>query len=208
MIIIVNYGMGNLGSILNMFVKAGAEAAISSNVREIEYADKLVLPGVGSFDNAMRNMDKLGLTAMLERKVIREKTPILGICLGMQLFTERSEEGKMRGLGWLKAKTVRFKFENTDVRLKIPHMGWNTVMRHKESCLLDGLGDEMRFYFIHSYHVVCERGEEALLKTSYGYEFISAVQKDNIIGVQFHPEKSHMYGMRLLKNFSSMNRYA
>lgn len=201
MLIIVDYGMGNLGSILNMMKKIGASANISSKVEDIEKADKLILPGVGSFDNGMKNINELGLLPALNSKVIEHKTPILGICLGMQLLTRKSEEGKLPGLGWVNADTIKFNFTKGQTHLKVPHMGWNSVLFAQNNILSKGLEEEPRFYFVHSYHVVCKGDEDVIGKTFYGYEFASAIQKENILGVQFHPEKSHKYGLRILKNF-------
>jgi len=201
-IVIVNYGMGNLGSIQNMFRHIGVQSVISDNISEIENADKLVLSGVGAFDSGMKNITDLGFISVLNAKVISDKTPILGICLGMQLFAERSEEGSLPGLGWINADTVKFNFDNDSDRLKIPHMGWNIVNIQKDSLLFNGLSDESRFYFVHSYHLVCKNENNVICTTNYGYDFPSAVEKENIHGVQFHPEKSHKFGMRLLENFA------
>ena len=204
MIVIIDYKMGNLGSILNMLKKIGVQAIVSSLPEDILQADKLILPGVGAFDNGMANLKESSLLSVLNEKVLAKKTPILGICLGMQLLTRRSAEGRLEGLGWVEADTVRFRFGKEESTLKIPHMGWNTVMFKTGSVLSSELEDEARFYFVHSFHVVCDREENVAGKTFYGYEFSSAIQNGNIIGVQFHPEKSHKYGLRLLKNFVEM----
>lgn len=201
MIAVIDYGIGNLGSIVNMLTKIGAETVVTQEPQIIEQADKLILPGVGTFDNGMNNLVKLGLMSLLTEKVIMKKTPVLGLCLGMQLFTQCSEEGKQPGLGWLEAETVRFKFNGANNRLKVPHMGWNTVKICRQNTLFAGMGDESRFYFVHSYHLFCRDTCQILTQTTHGYEFPSAVAKDNILGVQFHPEKSHKFGMKLLKNF-------
>lgn len=201
MIIIIDYGVGNLGSISNMLKKIGVEFKITSNVSDIEKADKLVLSGVGSFEHGMGNLLNLKLVEVLNQKVITDKTPILGICLGTQLFTKRSEEGNVNGLGWIDAETVRFKFDKDSSDLKIPHMGWNLVDIKKNSNIFDGIYHDSRFYFVHSYHLVCENEQDVLSLTTHGYEFASSIEKDNIIGVQFHPEKSHKFGMRLFRNF-------
>ena len=204
MIVVVDYGMGNLGSIMNMLKKVEAKALLSSDIAEIEKADKLILPGVGSFDAGMNNLSTLGLIPILNKKVIEDRTPILGICLGMQLLTKRSEEGNLPGLGWIDAETVRFKFDDVQgMKNKIPHMGWNTVELVKASKLFNDMYPEPRFYFVHSYHVRCNREEDILTKTFYGYYFISSIVVGNIAGVQFHPEKSHKFGMKLLGNFAS-----
>ena len=197
MITIIDYGMGNLGSIANMIKKVGGKSLITSDLTEIEKATKLILPGVGSFDNGMKQLKELDLVALLNKKVLEEKTPIMGICLGMQLMTQSSEEGNEEGLGWIDAKTHRFVSDS----LKVPHMGWNIVLEQKNSNLFNKAKDEKRFYFVHSYYVSCNRKEDILSTTSYGYDFVSSFEKENIIGVQFHPEKSHKFGMNLFKNF-------
>lgn len=201
MTIIIDYGMGNLGSIVNMLKKIDSKVLISRDIELIEKADKLILPGIGAFDTGMKYLAQEGLIDILNKKVIGEKTPILGICLGMQLLTKSSEEGNIKGLGWIDAQTVRFKFDEKNNDLKVPHMGWNTVHLNKESLLFKEMYAEPRFYFVHSYHVVCNNKQDILTTTHHGYEFASSIQKDNIMGVQFHPEKSHKFGMKLLKNF-------
>ena len=197
-------GLGNTGSISNMLKKIGANSVIASDISMIEKSEKLILPGVGSFDSGMTNLVQEGLLEVLNKKVIGEKIPILGICLGMQLFTKKSEEGNLQGLGWIDAQTIRFKFDEKNNNLKIPHMGWNTVYLKKENQLFREMFAEPRFYFVHSYHVVCNNEQNILTTTHHGYEFVSSIQKDNIMGVQFHPEKSHKFGMKLLRNFAEL----
>lgn len=201
MIVIVDYGMGNIGSIVNMLKHIGVDVEVSNNADEIKKADKLILPGVGAFDRAIENLNQLNLIDVLNDTVINNKTPILGICLGMQLMTQSSEEGKLDGLGWFDAKTYRFNFDSE--KLKVPHMRWNTV-RSDEFPLFEQLDDEARFYFVHSYYVSSENNQLKKAVTTYGQEFISAIAHDHIMGVQFHPEKSHKFGMRLLENFARM----
>lgn len=201
MIVIVDYRMGNLGSIANILRKVGAEAVISRDVAVIGNATKLILPGVGAFDEGMKNIGALGLREALDRRVLRDHVPTLGICLGMQLMARGSEEGEMPGLGWIAGDVKRFRFTQAHARLKVPHMGWNTVRPEKESMLLAGFPEPPRFYFVHSYYVACDDAGDVLATASYGGEFTAAVQKENIAGVQFHPEKSHKFGMRLFKNF-------
>lgn len=191
--------MGNLGSIQNMLKKIGVKSIITSSSSEILQAEKLLLPGVGHFSRAMENLSTYDLIGALNQKVLQEKTPILGICLGMQLMTSFSEEGECEGLGWIPARTEKFEmFEKSG--LKVPHMGWNEVAFPTNHFLSEGLVDP-RFYFVHSYKVTCESMDHVLCTTNYGVEFHSGIQKDNIMGVQFHPEKSHAFGMRLLENF-------
>jgi glutamine amidotransferase len=199
-IIIIDYGMGNLGSLTNMLKKIRVSVKTSSKIKEIESAEKLILPGVGSFDHGMQKLQELGFIDILNDIVMREKKPILGICLGMQLFAKTSEEGVQRGLGWIDANAVKF---NTDknLSLKIPHMGWDTLEIKKAHFLMQDTDSKAMYYFVHSFHVVCNCTDDVLSTSHYGYDFVSSLAKDNIIGVQFHPEKSHKYGMKLLENF-------
>jgi glutamine amidotransferase len=204
MITIVDYDMGNLGSVVNMFRRVGAAAKISSDIDEIAKANKILLPGVGSFDAAMQKLNETGLTDILVRKATIEKVPFLGICLGMQLLTQSSEEGKLRGLGILNASTHRFSFDN-EQNLKVPHMGWNTIVIVNKNSLVTDLPADSRFYFVHSYYVQSEKAEEVSCRTIYGHEFDSIVSNgDNVYGAQFHPEKSHKYGMKLFENFAKL----
>ncbi len=204
MIVIVDYGMGNLNSIRNMLQKIGVEVMISSDPKIISKATKIILPGVGAFDEAVIKIKNLGIDKIIKKKVLEEKIPILGICLGMQLFMGNSEEGKLKGLGLIEGKVLKFKFSKENNNLKIPHMGWNNLSIKKKSPLFKNQMENQRFYFVHSYYVVCEKNEDILSTTHHGYDFVSAVQKGNIFGTQFHPEKSHKFGMILLKNFTEI----
>lgn len=203
MVVIVDYGLGNVGSIRNMLKKIGFDAEISSDHQVLESAEKLILPGVGSFDRGMLNLEERGLIPVLHQKVLEEKTPFLGICLGMQLLTKSSEEGNRAGLGWIDAETVRFDTSKTETDRKypVPHMGWEYVTEKGKSSLLTDLYEEPKFYFAHTYCVRCRNPEDVILKSHYIHDFDSGIQKGNILGVQFHPEKSHKYGMKLLSNF-------
>lgn len=203
MIVIVDYGMGNVGSVLSMLQKAGAEVVVSSDPAAITQSTKLILPGVGAFDQGIQNLEKLHLVELLNDEVLQKKKPILGICLGLQLFTRSSEEGTRPGLGWVAGKTLRFQENTPTGSLRIPHMGWNTVQPQHTDPLLQCLEHENRFYFAHSYYVACENAEDVLGKTVYGSAFDSVIRHDNILGTQFHPEKSHRFGLQLLKNFAS-----
>lgn len=202
MITIIDYGMGNLGSVFNMFKKIGVVSKITSDLEEIKSAKKLILPGVGSFDKAMQKINLSGIKELLDCKVLTEETPILGICLGMQLLTNSSEEGKEKGLGYINASAKKFSFQ--DKKMKVPHMGWNLVNKSTKSKLTESFIEESRFYFVHSYYVEVKNQENSILKTQYGLEFDSAIQNKNVYGVQFHPEKSHKFGMKLLENFSKI----
>ncbi|HRH49712.1 MAG TPA: imidazole glycerol phosphate synthase subunit HisH [Panacibacter sp.] len=201
MIVIIDYGVGNLTSIQNMFRKAGVAAMISSNKTDIENASKILLPGMGAFDNCMQKLNESGLRNTIEQKVFSDKIPVLGICVGLQMFMENSEEGNLEGLGWIKGSTIRFKPGLMHVTHKIPNMGWLEIDSKKQSPLLTDL-ENARFYFAHSYHVKTANAEDELASAYYGYDFTVGIERDNIIGVQFHPEKSHRFGMQLLKNFS------
>jgi glutamine amidotransferase len=201
MITIIDYGMGNLGSILNMFKRIGVESEISGDLGKIADATKILLPGVGAFDAAMERINAAGFKEILNRKALQEKVPVLGICLGMQLLTDSSEEGKLPGLGWIPGKTVKFSFENGS-KLKVPHMGWNLVNEKHSGALIENLPPEPRFYFVHSYYVKANDPLNVLATTTHGVEFDSIIQRENILGAQFHPEKSHKFGMKLLENFA------
>lgn len=202
-IIIVDFGMGNLRSIQYKLNKIGINAGLSSRVEDIENAERLILPGVGHFATAMDNLRKRDLIQVLNKKVLEEKTPVLGICLGMQLFSKWSEEGNAAGLGWLDAETRRFKFDDVRENMRVPHVGWNMIVPQKQHRLLASVSADQRFYFTHSFHLCCNSVSDVLATTHYGYEFVSAVQKDNILGVQFHPEKSHLRGIELFKDWFS-----
>ena len=192
MITIINYGLGNLGSVQNMLKRIGSPCKITSDIEEIEAAEKILLPGVGAFDSAIQKIDELNLRSVLVHKAKIDKIPFLGICLGMQLLTRSSEEGVLNGLNLVPAKTIKFKFEE-NANLKIPHMGWNFVKQNTPSYLTQQFTDDYRFYFVHSYKVICDDNSNSILKTNYGGNFDSAIQNQNVYGCQFHPEKSHKY---------------
>lgn len=201
MITVIDYGLGNIGSIRNMFKRLGVEVQITSDCDVIDKAEKILLPGVGAFDNAMTRINETNLRAVLDRKALKDKVPILGICLGMQLMTWSSEEGNQPGLGWVAAQTMRIP---PALGLKVPHMGWNLVHSTQKDPLTDNLPDEPRFYFVHSYCVQVDDPRHSILKATHGIEFDAAFHADNIFGAQFHPEKSHRFGMQILQNFAAL----
>lgn len=199
MIVVVDYGMGNVGSIVNMVRRAGGEAMITGDPELIEKADKLVLPGVGAFDQGMRALEETNLLEPLRQAVGICGVPILGICLGMQLMMDRSEEGSLPGLGLVPGDVRRFPVG--DKLPRVPHMGWNRIAVKKACSLFDGEDHDRRFYFVHSYYVSCSDPDDVLATTVHGLEFVSAFNRRNLFGVQFHPEKSHRFGMELFRRF-------
>lgn len=203
MIAIIDYGIGNLASVLNMFKKIGVrDVTITNNHKIIQEADKILLPGVGSFDAGMLNLESSGLISVLNKKVLDDKVPTLGICLGMQLLTLRSEEGVKKGLGWIEAETIKFKLDPS-LKLKVPHMGWNYIHVNKENPLVE-VNNRNRFYFVHSYHVKCFNESDSLATSNFGTDFTCMINKENIYGAQFHPEKSLKFGMKLFENFAKL----
>jgi glutamine amidotransferase len=198
---IVDYGMGNVGSIRNMLRKVGARPVVARLPQELAGAQRIVFPGVGAFDEGMARLESSGLKDALVRAVQDDGVPILGICLGMQLFTRSSEEGSRPGLGWIPASTVRFRTADMVGTTRLPHMGWNLVEPRRASAVFPADPGELRFYFLHSYHVVCAEEADVLALTRYGHPFVSAYQRGNVLGVQFHPEKSHLFGMDFFRRF-------
>lgn len=202
MISVINYGIGNVGSVVNMLSHIGVGSRLASTADEIRSADVLLLPGVGNFGLAMQTLNELGLSAPIREKVLVEKRPILGICLGMQLLARASEEAPgVAGLGFIDAEFSKFSFPDGS-NLKVPHMGWNTVHTRRPNPVVADGADEERFYFVHSYYARCNDPADAVATTVHGHEFVCAYGRDNIWGVQFHPEKSHAFGMKLLRNFA------
>jgi len=202
MVAIIDYGVGNLAAIRNMIKKIGGEAIITSSPKDVTKCDRIILPGVGSFDYAVTEIENRGYREVLDKVALYEKKPILGICLGMQLLLEGSEEGSLAGLGWIKGRVEMLR---TQVPLPIPHMGWNNVILKCNNALTHNIDHTDKFYFVHSYCACPTNEENVLFETDYGGRFVSGISKDNIYGVQFHPEKSHRYGMKLLKNFIDIN---
>ncbi len=199
-IIIIDYGVGNLRSVQKKIQRVGTEAEITSNIDTIVHADKLILPGVGHFTNGVIKLKESGIWDVLNKTVLENKKPILGICLGMQLMAKHSDEGNTEGLGWFDADIIKFKVRDR-LRYKVPHMGWNNAVAKKESVLFQGISEEAMFYFVHSYHIKCNDEQDILTTTEYEYPFTSSIQKGNIFGTQFHPEKSHDFGEIVLRNF-------
>lgn len=205
MITIVDYGLGNLRSIQNMFRRIGVASDISGDPKKLSLASKLILPGVGHFGFAMSRLRELCLIDVLNTLVLGQKVPVLGICLGAQLMGKYSEEGHCEGLGWMPMKAVAFDRFKLPQHLKLPHMGWAETTPVKP-LLFAGLPEHPRFYYVHSFHFVCESEVIIMCTARHGYEFVSGVQHQNIFGLQFHPEKSHVYGLRVLSNFVSLNQ--
>ena len=203
MITIIDLNIGNTGSVFNIIKHVGGNCKVSSDPADIKNASKLILPGVGSFDKAMNQLRYKKLEQIILEKVKVEKTPLLGICLGMQLLTNSSQEGKEKGLGLINAETLSFKnaFDKKEINERIPHMGWNDIHLEQQNKLTKNLIESSRFYFVHSYYVKCFSKENSLITSNYGFDFDSGIVKDNVYGVQFHPEKSHKYGKKLISNF-------
>lgn len=198
---IVDYGQGNLGSIRNMLSRIGAQSEVSSDPGEIGRATHLILPGVGAFDRGMKAIADRGLREVLDRQALEARIPVLGICLGAQLMTQGSEEGDLPGLGWFPAETKRFVFEPPLPKLPTPNIGWRDVRAARPGTLVSGLEDECRFYFVHSYFMTADNADVVALQSDYGHEFTAGLQRDNLFSAQFHPEKSHRFGMQFFRNF-------
>ncbi|PCI99624.1 MAG: imidazole glycerol phosphate synthase subunit HisH [Flavobacteriales bacterium] len=202
MITIIDYGAGNVKSVENMLKKIGVESILTNKIEKIKSATKLILPGVGHFDYGMQNLQRTGIIETLDKKVLVEKTPILGICLGSQMLGNQSEEGIEKGLGWIDMDVKKFNLN--DSSLKVPHMNWSNTTPNKKSKLFESMFENPRFYFVHSYFMSPNNHEDTLCSVNYGGNFVAAVEKENIYGVQFHPEKSHKFGMKLLENFANI----
>jgi glutamine amidotransferase len=203
-IAIIDYGAGNIASIVNMLKRLGYAAVLSSDPAVLEQAERLILPGVGHFDYGMEKLEHSGIVPLLNRRVLEEKIPILGICLGLQLFTKRSDEGVRPGLGWIDAETIAFNRSKLSETDRIPHMGWSTLQITRPSRLFSLLDGASRFYFVHSFHLQCRERRDVIGQVTHGYPIDVAVERGNIFGVQFHPEKSHRFGMEVLRNFVNL----
>ena len=202
-VLVLDYGMGNIFSVTKKLNRLKIDSVVSSSQDEILSADKIILPGVGHFGKAMENLKKLNLIDVLNHEVLIKKKPILGICLGMQLMANKSEEGNVEGLGWIDADVVKFRI-NDKLKYKVPHTGWNQISISKESKLMHNIPNFSEIYFVHSYHFKTNNPVDILNETEYENRFVSAIEKENIYGVQYHPEKSHDIGELLLKNFVSL----
>jgi len=204
MIGIVNYGSGNIRAIENIYSRLNIQTKVISNPAELKFSDKLILPGVGAFDETMQQLLASGLKEELDELVLIKKIPILGVCVGMQILANSSEEGSLKGLGWIKGVVKKFDKEIFTHKPYLPHMGWNTINPTKEHLIFNGIVPDQGFYFVHSYYFSCQIPDNTLATTHYGIDFSSAVQAENIFGMQFHPEKSHGNGIKLLENFSKL----
>ncbi len=202
MITIVDYGLGNVAAFLNVYKRLNVPARAVQTAEDLEGADHIILPGVGAFDHAMDLLDGSGMRPTLERLVTEEQVPVIGVCVGMQMLTEASDEGTRRGLGLIPGRTRAFESHPGSRELPLPHMGWNDVEPVNGCRLFEGLGDEIRFYFLQSYYVECDDLATRAATAGYGFDFACAVHRDNVWGVQFHPEKSHHFGAAVLKNFA------
>ena len=204
MITIIDYGVGNVFAFQNVFNRLNIPSKIAKSVDDLISVSKLILPGVGHFDYAMSQLNKSGMKDRLDELVLSEKIPVIGICVGMQMMAHKSDEGTLDGLCWIDGCVKKFDEATINHHTKLPHMGWNDVIPIKNHPLYKGLEQEAIFYFLHSFYFKCSNQENSISKTDYGINFSSSVQHDNIYGIQFHPEKSHSYGERLLKNFANL----
>lgn len=204
MITIIDYGLGNIKAFANLYERLNVKVKIAKESKDLIGADKIILPGVGSFDYAMTRLEESGMKAKLNDLVLVEKIPILGVCVGMQMMGNRSDEGELAGLGWIDGEVKLFDKTKIPYKTKSPHMGWNNISPQKETIILNSLNEESRFYFLHSYYFKCNNEENVLATSEYGEIFACVINKENIYGVQFHPEKSHKWGEQVLRNFERL----
>jgi imidazole glycerol-phosphate synthase subunit HisH len=204
MITIINYGLGNVQAFANIYKRLNIPARVASTLDELENSDKIILPGVGAFDWAMKRLNESGMRGTLEELILRRNKPVLGICVGMQMLAPRSEEGHSAGLGWIDGEVKKFDERTLKQKTQLPHMGWNDVSPQREGGLFKNLETGARFYFLHSYYFSAQNPENILAVTDYGGPYASSIFSGNVFGVQFHPEKSHQWGIQLLKNFAEI----
>jgi len=201
---IIDYGLGNIRAFANVYNKLNISVSIARTTEDVERASKLILPGVGSFDYAMRRLNESGMRGILDEVVLNRKVAILGICVGMQMLCCSSEEGELPGLGWIDAEVKKFELSSFAYPGCVPHMGWNDIRPLRRNSLFNGLDDNLQFYFLHSYYIHCNKNENSVAVADHEREFTCAINSENIFGVQFHPEKSHQWGIQLLKNFAEL----
>lgn len=204
MITIIDYGVGNLKAFMNIYDKLGIDFRVAKQKGDLENASKIILPGVGAFDYTISKLNESGLRETLDHLVLNEKVPVLGICVGMQLMAAKSDEGILPGLNWVPGTVRKFQPSENKLYSQLPHMGWNQISPTNHNSLFRGIEDAAEFYFLHSYYYECNNAEDIAASTDYGIHFSSAVQKGNVFGVQFHPEKSHQNGVKLLENFATL----
>jgi len=204
MITIIDYGLGNVQAFVNVYNRLDIPVNVANTSDDLVGTSKIILPGVGSFDRAMQQFNASGMRKLIEQLIFEDGIPILGVCVGMQMLANSSEEGKLPGLGWVDGKVKKFDVASMLQTQYLPHMGWNNVISEKEDELFRFMKKEKRFYFLHSYYFDCLQESNAIGVTDYGFQFTSAIKKNNIFGVQFHPEKSHHFGEQLLKNYSEI----
>ena len=202
MITIIDYGVGNINAFLNIYKQLNIPAKTATTVEDLENAEKLILPGVGHFDYAMQRFNDSGMKDKVNELVLEKNIPVVGVCVGMQMMAKSSDEGTLPGLGWIDAKVHKFDASQISAKLPLPHMGWNDIEIVKDSPLLQNLEEHPRYYFLHSYYFECDNPDDAIARTDYGINFTCAVNYKNRYGAQFHPEKSHHFGVQLLKNFA------
>jgi glutamine amidotransferase len=204
MIVIIDYGLGNIRAFVNVYDRLNIKTKIARSAEDIKGATKIILPGVGAFDYAMSQLNASGMREELEKQVINNKIPVIGICVGMQMLAKSSDEGVLPGLGWIDGNVKLFDVSAIPFKTQLPHMGWNTIEPVNNNALLNGFNNQSRFYFLHSYYFVCNNTADIISKTEYGIMYTSAVNHENIYGIQFHPEKSHSNGVQLLHNFANL----
>lgn len=204
MIAIINYGLGNIRAFANVYERLNIPVSVAKIADDLKATTKIILPGVGAFDHAMRKLNSSGMRDTIEKLVLDQKLPILGICVGMQILAKSSDEGVLPGLGWIDGTVKKFDASVFNSKIQLPHMGWNTIHPNNDNPLLVNFNNDSRFYFLHSYYFQCNNQNDTIATTEYGIQYTSAVNNRNIYGVQFHPEKSHQWGIQLLKNFAEL----